>query len=83
MRKNPVKEKLRNGEPTFGTWLTLGNFLGTRVMARMGWDWLTLDIEHGAFDWSQAEQIFAAVADALLVISHTCTEPEPTVTLTV
>ena len=64
MRKNPVKEKLRNGEPTFGTWLSLGNFLGTRILSRMGWDWLTLDIEHGAFDWSQAEQVFAAVADA-------------------
>ena len=32
---------------------------------------------------SRSANIFAAVADALLVISHTCTEPEPTVTLTV
>ena len=30
----------------------------------MGFDWLTLDIEHSAIDWSQATTIFAAVADA-------------------
>jgi 4-hydroxy-2-oxoheptanedioate aldolase len=30
----------------------------------MGFDWLTLDIEHSAIDWSQAAMIFAAIADA-------------------
>ena len=64
MRKNPVKEKLRRGEPSFGTWLSLGDLYATRVLARLGWDWLTLDIEHSAIDWSQATTIFGAVADA-------------------
>ncbi|MCH5375364.1 MAG: aldolase/citrate lyase family protein [Planctomycetes bacterium] len=64
MKSNPVKAKLRSGEPTFGTWLTLGDLYATRVLARMGWDWLTLDLEHSAVDWSQAAAIFAAVADA-------------------
>jgi 4-hydroxy-2-oxoheptanedioate aldolase len=64
MKTNPVKQKLRSGQPSFGTWLTLGDLYATRVLARMGWDWLTLDIEHSAIDWSQATTIFAAVADA-------------------
>lgn len=64
MRTNPVKQKLKRGEPTFGSWLSLGDLYATRVFARLGWDWLTLDIEHGAIDWSQAAMIFAAVADA-------------------
>lgn len=64
MRTNPVKQKLRAGEPTFGTWLSLGDLYATRVLARLGFDWLTLDIEHSAVDWSQAAMIFAAVADA-------------------
>ena len=64
MKTNPVKEKLRNGEPTFGTWLSLGDLYATRVLGRLGFDWLTLDIEHSAIDWSQATMIFAAVADA-------------------
>jgi 4-hydroxy-2-oxoheptanedioate aldolase len=64
MRTNPVKQKLRRGEASFGTWLSLGDLYATRVLARMGFDWLTLDIEHSAIDWSQATTIFAAVADA-------------------
>ena len=64
MKTNPVKETLRQGKPTFGTWLSLGNLHATRVLARSGFEWLTLDIEHSAFDWSQAAMIFAAVADA-------------------
>ena len=64
MRTNPVKRKLREGKPSFGTWLSLGDLYATRVLARMGFDWLTLDIEHSAIDWSQAAMIFACIADA-------------------
>lgn len=64
MRTNPVKAKLRRGEASFGTWLSLGDLYATRVLARMGFDWLTLDIEHSAVDWSQATTLFGAIADA-------------------
>ncbi len=64
MKTNPVKQRLRQGKPSFGTWLSLGNLHASRVLARSGFEWLTLDIEHSAFDWSQAATIFAAVADA-------------------
>src|SRR6476646_6254272 len=64
MRPNPVKQKLRRGEASFGTWLAFGDLYATRLLARMGWDWLTLDMEHSAIDWSQATSIFGAIADA-------------------
>jgi len=64
MRTNPVKQKLRRGEVSFGTWLAFGDLYATRLLARMGFDWLTLDIEHSAIDWSQATSIFGAIADA-------------------
>ncbi len=64
MRTNPVKEKLRRGEASFGTWLAFGDLYATRLLARMGFDWLTLDIEHSAIDWSQATTLFGAIADA-------------------
>ena len=64
MKINPVKAKLQEGKPSFGTWLSFGNLHAARVLARMGFDWLTLDMEHSAFDWSHAATIFAAVADA-------------------
>jgi 4-hydroxy-2-oxoheptanedioate aldolase len=59
-----VKRKLREGKPTFGTWLSLDNLHTARVLARAGFDWLTLDLEHSAIDWSQAAAVFAVVADA-------------------
>ena len=64
MRVNPAKEKLGRGEPVFGTWLSMGDLYATRILARLGFDWLTLDMEHSAIDWAQATTIFAAVADA-------------------
>ncbi len=64
MRTNTVKQRLREGKPTFGTWLSLGDLHVARVLARLGFDWLTLDMEHAAIDWAQAAAIFAAVADA-------------------
>jgi len=64
MRSNIVKRKLREGKPSFGTWLSIGDLYATRVIARLGFDWLTLDLEHSPIDWSQAAMIFAAIADA-------------------
>ncbi len=64
MKTNPVKQKLRAGQPTFGTWLSLGEVHSARVLARCGFEWLTLDLEHAAVDWSQAAVIFALVAEA-------------------
>lgn len=64
MRPNPVKRLLREGKPAVGTWLSLGSVVATRFMARAGWDWLTVDIEHNAIDIETAAHCFGAVADA-------------------
>ena len=64
MKKNPVKAALRAGQPQVGTWLSFGNVHACRLMARVGFPWLTLDMEHSPIDWSQAAHVFGAVADA-------------------
>lgn len=64
MKQNPVKRILKEGKPSFGTWLSLGNVFGTRVMARVGFDWLTVDMEHSPIDWHTAGLLFGAIADA-------------------
>lgn len=63
MRTNRVKKLLKEGKPTFGTWLSLGDIFAARVLARMGYDWLTLDLEHAPVDLHQASIIFGAIAD--------------------
>ncbi len=57
MRRNIVKEKLRAGQVSFGTWITLGNLHATRLLARSGFDWLTLDLEHAAIGLVRSSQL--------------------------
>jgi 4-hydroxy-2-oxoheptanedioate aldolase len=64
MKKNPVKSALREGRPQVGTWLSLGDLTAARVMARVGFPWLTVDLEHSPIDWSAAGMLFGAIADA-------------------
>jgi 4-hydroxy-2-oxoheptanedioate aldolase len=64
MRTNSALAKLRAGEPAVGTWLSLGSPLAARFLARAGFDWLTVDVEHAAVGMEATAASFAAVADA-------------------
>ena len=64
MRTNTVKAALKAGQVQMGTWLSLASPLAARYMARTGFHWLTLDIEHSPVNWESAAMIFGAIADA-------------------
>src|SRR5437868_8697600 len=64
MRANPVKQALQAGQPSVGTWLSLGSITAARFLARAGWAWLTVDVEHSLVDWETATHMFASIADA-------------------
>lgn len=64
VKSNPVKAALAAGKPQVGTWLSFDNVFSARLMARVGFPWLTLDLEHSPTDWSAAGTIFGAIADA-------------------
>jgi 4-hydroxy-2-oxoheptanedioate aldolase len=64
MKPNTVKHALKTGKPSIGTWLSLGSITAARFMARAGFDWLTIDIEHSLVDWETATHMFASIADA-------------------
>jgi 4-hydroxy-2-oxoheptanedioate aldolase len=64
MRPNPVKRALKAGEASVGTWLSLGSITAARFLARSGFAWLTVDIEHSLVDWETATHMFASIADA-------------------
>jgi 4-hydroxy-2-oxoheptanedioate aldolase len=64
MRPNPVKRDLQAGKPSIGTWLSLGSITASRFLARSGFAWLTVDIEHSLVDWETATHMFATIADA-------------------
>jgi 4-hydroxy-2-oxoheptanedioate aldolase len=64
MKRNPVKAALKAGQAQVGTWLSFGDLTATRLMARVGFPWLTVDLEHSPIDWSTAGMLFGAIADA-------------------
>lgn len=64
MRVNTVKAALRRGEPQIGTWLSLASPIAARFMARTGFRWLTVDVEHSPANWETAALVFGAIADA-------------------
>ena len=62
MRSNPVREKLRRGEPSIGTWLCLPDPTAARLLACVGFDWLTVELEHAPVNIETAVAAFGAVA---------------------
>ena len=64
MRPNPVKRALKAGQPSVGTWLSLGNIPAARFLARTGFHWLTVDIEHSMVGMETAAWMWGAIADA-------------------
>jgi 4-hydroxy-2-oxoheptanedioate aldolase len=64
MRTNHVKALLEAGKPAVGAWLSMTGTAHARIMARMGFDWLSVDLEHNHQDLSQLAQTVAAIADS-------------------
>jgi 4-hydroxy-2-oxoheptanedioate aldolase len=64
MRTNQVKEKLKRGEPALGGWLSLPSVPSARIMARLGFDWLVVDMEHSAQNPVLMADMVATIADA-------------------
>jgi 4-hydroxy-2-oxoheptanedioate aldolase len=43
-----LKEKLNAGEAVHGCWLNSGSAINAEIVGKAGFDWVTLDLEHGA-----------------------------------
>lgn len=44
------KERLRLGEALHGCWVNLGSLVSTEIVGLSGYDWVLVDLEHGAGD---------------------------------
>ncbi len=67
MKTNYVRHKLKAGQPSFGTWLTLPDVTATQLMTRMGFDWLTVEMEHAPVTLKDAAASFAVISNAGVV----------------
>lgn len=72
-----LKEKLRKRELTIGSWLTIGNTAVAEIMARSGFDWLTVDMEHSAITMEAAQELIRVIelAGVTPLVRVGCNEP--------
>ena len=54
MRKNKVKQMMAEGKPVVNGWLQIPSTVSAEVMAHQGWDSLTVDMQHGLVDYTNA-----------------------------
>lgn len=52
MFNNKVKEMWAGDQPVLNGWLSIGNSFSAEIMAVQGYDALTVDLQHGALDYS-------------------------------
>jgi 4-hydroxy-2-oxoheptanedioate aldolase len=57
---NRVTDKLRAGQPSVGTWLSLCSPVAAESMAHIGWDWLVVDVEHSPVGFETMVHCFRA-----------------------
>jgi 2-keto-3-deoxy-L-rhamnonate aldolase RhmA len=57
-----LKEKLRLGELTIGSWITLAHPAIPEIMAKAGFDWLTVDLEHSVITIREAEELIRVIS---------------------
>ncbi len=52
-----IKKKLKHKELSIGSWITIGHPAIAEIMAKAGFDWLTVDMEHSAITLYQVQQL--------------------------
>ena len=62
MRKNKLKELFEAGKPIINSWLAVPSSFSAEVMANQGWDSLTIDMQHGIIDYSNAVNMLQAIS---------------------
>jgi 2-dehydro-3-deoxyglucarate aldolase len=56
-----IKQKIRKGEVSIGSWMQISHPGIAEIMAKAGYDWIAVDMEHGAFATSELPDIFRAI----------------------
>lgn len=64
MRINHVRKRLKAGEPSIGTWLSLPSPEAAEQVSRLPIDWLVVDAEHSAVDIRTLAQMFTSMASS-------------------
>ncbi len=64
MIKKNLYYKLNNNKPIINGWLSIPNSFTAEAMSKMGWDSLTIDLQHGQSDYSNSISMLQAISSS-------------------
>lgn len=62
MRANPVRELWGGGKAVLNGWCAIPSPFSAEIMASLGWDSVTVDMQHGVIDYQAAVGMFQAIS---------------------
>lgn len=68
MIRNTIRDIWDEGRPVLHGWLSIGNSFSAEVMAEQGFDAISIDIQHGALDYSDVLPMFQAMRASGVVL---------------
>lgn len=77
MRENSALRAWREGRPTVGCWLSLANTYSAEALAKLGFDWVCVDLQHGLLDYTDLTHLLPAISssDATPIVRVPWNEP--------
>ncbi len=61
MLAEKIKSKLKSGEPSIGTWLSMAHSSIAEILAMAGYEWVVIETEHTAIDVSEVMRLIIAI----------------------
>jgi 2-dehydro-3-deoxyglucarate aldolase len=61
MRKKSLKQYLFENRLTYGSWITIGHPSIAEIMAKAGFEWLVIDMEHSAISTDQCQELIRVI----------------------
>lgn len=61
MLDKTLRKRIKTGELTLGSWITIGHPNVAEILANAGFDWLVIDIEHNPIDISVVQTLITTI----------------------
>jgi 4-hydroxy-2-oxoheptanedioate aldolase len=61
MAGNALRDRLRDGEPCYGAWLSIPDSFVAEAVAHQGFDYACIDLQHGMMDYASAVEMILAI----------------------
>ena len=55
------RKKIRSNKTVIGTWIQSASCTNAEILARNGYDWIAIDMEHGQIDWKTHENLVRTI----------------------